>query len=208
MHGRALLRGRPACGVGRWLALSLLDCDRIGYGRWRFQLTLRDNDCDSELHLLGVCLLAALGLVAIVLSLRACGVGAEVLSERAHICAGANGRAGAATRITMLGCIARVRRGRRRKRTESQLIQIHGTGCEDGRTRFVSSRTKGVEKRGCATPNSTVPDGKKLYGGNFENFRLMTSRTRNLTRGPTGLGRIASAVPSLVDCTGRVFWLR
>lgn len=68
--------------------------------------TLRDNDCDCALHLRAVCLLSVLGLDAIVLSFRACGRDAEVLSERPHICAGDNGRAGAATRITMLGCIS------------------------------------------------------------------------------------------------------
>lgn len=73
------------------------------------QLTLLGNDCDRELHLRDTCRLVGLDLDAIVVSFLACGQpDAVALSERAHNCAGASGRAGAAARIIMLGCISGV----------------------------------------------------------------------------------------------------
>lgn len=99
------------CGTVK-LLVSVLVCERDILLRMDVEcLTLLDNDCECALYLLGICLLAAFGLDAMVLSFRACGQGAEVLSERAHICAGDNGRAGAATRITTLGCISGLKTG-------------------------------------------------------------------------------------------------
>lgn len=67
------------------------------------RLTLLDKDCDCALHLRDVCRFADLDLDAIVVSFLVCGHAVDTLSERPHIC---DGRAGAAARMIMLGCIS------------------------------------------------------------------------------------------------------
>lgn len=56
-----------------------------------------------------------LGLDVMVLKLRDCGPGAEVLSVHPHICADDSGRVGAAIRITWPGCISSSVREKKKK---------------------------------------------------------------------------------------------
>lgn len=77
---------------------------RVGVlGQHWFSLTLFGTDCRPLF--LDSCRFACDGLWVTVWSFRACAEQGVIVSFRLHICAGLSGRAGAAARTTMLGCM-------------------------------------------------------------------------------------------------------